>query len=59
MEGDIKQLKSIIEKKDVKIICQICVTNEKNTTLNPCGHTICGDCANSIEEKNAICPICR
>lgn len=59
MKKNIQKLEKIIEINTLKITCQICVNNEKNTTLNPCGHTICGDCANSIEQTNAKCPICR
>jgi hypothetical protein len=36
--------------------CAICLTNEKNTIFNPCGHFYCCDvCSKQIKS----CPICR
>ncbi len=39
--------------------CAICMTNELNMALVPCGHVFCGDCCsvgNSVSKK---CPTCR
>ena len=38
-----------------KIICNICMENEKDCTLIPCGHCFCYKCVNHIDN----CPTCR
>lgn len=47
---------------DVKIsedkkVCCICMSNEPDTVLDPCGHTVCLECFNKLKTKN--CPYCR
>jgi len=37
------------------LMCSICMENEKNHTIIPCGHCYCSLCI----EKLAICPDCR
>jgi len=37
--------------------CMICMDAEKNTLLDPCGHTVCADCAEKLKRKP--CPFCK
>lgn len=37
-------------------VCSICVDQEKNTALNPCGHQFCQNCSERFED---YCPICK
>lgn len=41
--------------------CVICLSEEKNTVVMPCGHLcVCKDCATAISKQRAPdCPICR
>lgn len=56
---NIKEIPQNIIVKDIKppcdrILCPICMTNDRNTVFN-CGHSTCSDCANKISE----CGECR
>ena len=47
------------EDEDAKL-CKICLYEEKNTILMPCGHAcVCHDCGQSLKEKSPLCPMCR
>lgn len=35
--------------------CSICLENQPNTALDPCGHTVCQSCSNEL----SVCPYCR
>ncbi|AGR56791.1 iap-3 [Hemileuca sp. nucleopolyhedrovirus] len=35
--------------------CSICLDNDRNACLIPCGHLICLECAENVE----VCPFCR
>lgn len=35
--------------------CSICLENQPNTALDPCGHTVCQSCSNELP----VCPYCR
>jgi len=35
--------------------CSICLENQPDTALDPCGHTICQSCSNEL----SVCPYCR
>jgi hypothetical protein len=37
-------------------MCNVCVTNEINICLNPCGHTFCSGC---VDKMNNSCAMCR
>ena len=41
--------------------CTICLTEEKNTIVVPCGHLcVCKGCATEFaKQKSPDCPICR
>ena len=49
--------KSPKERNKDEMLCGVCLTNEKDTALVPCGHTFCHICANN--SRITICPICR
>eukprot|EP00798_Chlamydomonas_sp_ICE-L_P000711 gene711-biopygen458 len=36
-------------------VCGVCLSAPKDTSLDPCGHTICRSCSDLIQ----LCPICR
>ena len=49
-------------KKEKKHLCIICLTNNQEIILSPCGHKcICENCYYKLKYKNQIseCPICR
>jgi hypothetical protein len=40
-------------------LCRVCMVNEADTIILPCGHfCMCGECA-ARSSKDGICPICR
>ena len=40
--------------------CLICLTEEKNTIVMPCGHLcVCKDCGKQLFDKKFTCPVCR
>lgn len=41
--------------------CLICLSEEKNTIIMPCGHLcVCTDCGKRLQaDKKFSCPICR
>eukprot|EP00798_Chlamydomonas_sp_ICE-L_P023048 gene23048-biopygen31657 len=39
---------------DAAAECGVCLSAPKDTTLNPCGHTMCRSCSDRIQ----VCPIC-
>lgn len=45
--------------EDDEKICGICLTNETDTVIVPCGHMICAECASSWFEEHCECPYCR
>ena len=41
-------------------VCKICVENDKDVRMEPCGHLICHQCLQSwIESGRSDCPFCR
>lgn len=41
-------------------VCPICMTNDVDTFLEPCGHTICHDCiSNKFCNSTKFCYMCR
>ena len=42
---------------DPKHLCPICVNNEIDTAIVPCGHTLCGKC--SLKCDLSLCYVCR
>ena len=40
--------------------CLICLSEERNMIIMPCGHLcVCQGCGDTIQSKNYDCPICR
>lgn len=39
-----------------KFTCSVCLEAMCDTFLDPCGHTVCQDCASRVDKK---CPYCR
>lgn len=40
--------------------CSICMKNEKNVLLQPCGHFhYCAECLKTVIKDKTICPFCR
>jgi WD40 repeat protein len=48
-----------INKYVKRFTCSICLENEINLLLNPCGHPYCKNCIDKWLNKNASCPLCR
>ena len=47
--------KAIALHYESKYECRICMANQKDTVLIPCGHFLCEQCALKVNE----CPMCR
>jgi Zinc finger, C3HC4 type (RING finger) len=64
-KGEIQRLELERQKKEAEryrdlLICPICMEKTKNTSLKPCGHLLCGDCASTIMKVGSKrCPVCR
>jgi hypothetical protein len=47
----------------VETICTICLVNDRNRVLVPCGHIFCDDCITEVrrmqQQQQPRCPICR
>lgn len=51
---------SILRTTPLVHICPICMTNDVDTFLEPCGHTICNDCiSNKFCNSSKFCYMCR
>ena len=52
--------KALLELNDVSnpSVCNICLERQVEWFIDPCGHTLCGDCKD-ICEKNNFCHYCR
>ena len=46
-----------IRKRDEELLCSVCLERQRTTALSPCGHTLCGTCANLSQLR--LCPDCR
>ena len=45
---------------DEEVTCKVCLFEEKDTLIMPCGHfCVCHDCAEQLKKKNPLCPMCR
>ncbi|KAH0786257.1 right-handed parallel beta-helix repeat-containing protein [Histomonas meleagridis] len=40
-------------------LCCCCYTNEVDSVILPCGHTICKECSSKWFLENNVCPFCR
>lgn len=51
---------NILRRTPLVHICPICMTNDVDTFLEPCGHTICKECiSNKFCNSNKFCYMCR
>ena len=50
------QAVQFLEQMDKLIRCQICLINQKDSSL-PCGHTMCAKCIDRL--ANSKCPFCK
>lgn len=51
---------SILRTTPLVHICPICMTNDVDTFLEPCGHTICQECiSNKFCNSSKFCYMCR
>eukprot|EP01084_Bolivina_argentea_P008352 15655_1 len=58
-ENNNNDKKSEIEEDDSKL-CIVCMDNERDHVLIPCGHiAVCKDCKDNYNQDGAECPICR
>ena len=48
-----------INKGNTGMTCNICMTNNINSYVNPCGHTGCSECLDKLETHNMKCFVCR
>lgn len=52
--AEISELKATIERMREESLCDICVTNKKETAFQ-CGHVVCHPCSSQLR----TCPFCR
>lgn len=55
MHGFIKT----INKGNTGTTCNICMTNNIDSYINPCGHTACSKCLEKLEDHDMKCFVCR
>jgi Zinc finger, C3HC4 type (RING finger) len=64
-KGEIQKIELEKQKREAEryrelLMCPICMTKTKNTSLKPCGHLLCGDCVKAIIKiGSGKCPVCR
>jgi hypothetical protein len=59
-EGDAEEGEMHIDDDDEDNLCKVCLDEEKDTLIMPCGHLcVCKDCSIMLKEKNPLCPMCR
>lgn len=51
----LRQLYKILKTSDSTFACPICLKNQVECFLNPCGHTYCTNCIMRAEQKCFIC----
>lgn len=55
-----EQYEIYCEMKSTFQVCKICVENDKDVRMEPCGHLICHQCLQSwLESGRSDCPFCR
>jgi hypothetical protein len=48
------------ESDDERLVCQMCLSNLRNTVCIPCNHIFtCNSCALKLIETTKLCPYCR
>jgi hypothetical protein len=57
LRADAGRLVAEVESHRSAYLCNICYTNEVDTVMIPCGHTICGTCVREL--RQARCPFDR
>jgi hypothetical protein len=62
MKQDVLEIEPVVpstppleDHKNDSLSCPICLDSKVNIVLVPCGHTVCNDCKDMIND----CPICR
>ena len=57
LSNAIRNVRKIINvKNEQKFLCNICMRNEKQQCIDPCGHVTCTQCVDNSMDK---CPICQ
>ena len=51
------ECKRVMTRLQNSFLCEICTTNQVDTVLVPCGHTICKTCVGQLARQK--CPFCR
>ena len=47
-------------KDDGQKECLVCLDEDKDTVIMPCGHLcVCSDCGKGLVKNKHVCPICR
>ena len=48
----VTETRAQLSKLNAALKCQICLTNEVTHVMAPCGHTICLDCSDQLQQRN-------
>ena len=57
MQQQISQLAAENERLKGNFVCQICMTDDVNKVIVPCGHMLCDGCLGRLRDRK--CPFCR
>jgi len=60
-DDDVDEGEAAIDIKDSgEKECLVCLDEEKNTVIMPCGHLcICAECGKGLVKNKHTCPVCR
>ena len=58
LQDQMNQLHELLNELERIIICQICFQNRFNMIALFCGHPICADCVQQLQD-DTTCPFCR
>ena len=58
IENNLNLIKKI-NSMNMSNTCPLCLTNQVNIYLNPCGHTCCEDCYGRLSNNENKCFLCR
>lgn len=63
LSGDELQAIQAVEARSEAVACRVCLANEVQVSLRPCGHTcLCAPCTVLLLERDPqhlTCPVCR
>lgn len=63
LQGKVQAMRKIVDKPNLpnRFQCFVCLENDVDMMLDPCGHTMCSICINKSQStgRTFVCPACR